>query len=1314
MKKLILPLLLLAAVFTVIAAPTDGESDPPVSPEHSDLWGESGALWTPGSSRLADFTGVGYLSGTVAIPDWPVGVNVTSFGAVPNDGIDDSQAFMDAIAACPDFHAVLVPNGRYTILQQIVPGRDNFVLRGEDMYGTVLHFPKYLNEIYIQEVGYGNPAYDDGSNGPRFNGMPKGFFRVEGGTHRSIENLSFEFREQRKMGHWEHKGAAAIAYEGDVVDSWIRNIYIRNADHAVMIGRSERLSVLNIIFDHFIGRPDIIGSGSSHRFVGHIALASHNAHSNLYHNIDIAGDYFHELDNNNVPQNNVISDWRGPAVNLHHHGGGARFNLYTNAYVGKGPGIGDLKTTQNSETHWRIYGDGLLDAPTDPANLANGHVFVGYHGNQGEIIDATRHFEVIDPALLQPQNIYLAQLAHPSINKPLPPGPPPPPPSPFTGDVIRMNPVEDTFTNASNPDTVQDPAAKAFTVGNDMFFKFDLNGLSLASIAKVRLRLSSSRLQNTPVELGVSSIDDDSWSDDTLTHTGRPAAVAQLDAISIDRDSFGQVLEFDVTPFVQAQWAGDKVVSLVVRKLSGNGAISSIRSSEMGLAPELVIEQVADPVSGAPSAPAGVKSHSLIGNIRLDWPDNPEPDVASYNVYRSSASADLALYAEPIATGLLSSDFLDVQDKHETGWDIGMMRDDQAYYYRVTAVDAHGYESESSLEIVGTAKGYADDNLPPAFNQDPVVLPHATQYASYAGSLVSSATDPEGDPLYFSKIDGPEWLQVSHDGTLSGTPLLGDTGTFQFTVQVNSLGSGRDEAIVEITVNPAAPDSPVDMDIVAGDAAVQLDWSHPSEGSAHFTFTVYRSSTAGGPYAEVASGLTVSAYADSGLANGTTYHYVVTATNASGESPPSEEVFATPLAGLVVMTNYVAGLLSEAGSWDAGLPVGKWGRVHVDATFDTTVALSGWTVLHTGGKLNKSGIGALQLANGTTWITEGPDAGTPSSFRGFTVAGGSSLILREGTLLTENNRDWKVQDAGSVLTVHGGTIHLGRSLQLSAGAVFAIHGGVINGNPGSGDLGVRNFASNGTFHFNGGTTTIHRLDLAGSNTRFHFGGSVPGSLTTTAFAGAFGSNSTLNFQPGSRMSLTVSGEDEWAAAKWAAGDLTYDGQGVATLGSWAAVTAPNGLGPRASFEYDSATETLVLSDPDGDGDDDGIEDAWEVLHFGSRQAINGAIDSDGDGDLDFFEYLYGSDPKDALSRGFRFQTEPGPGGVGHVVTWRTREEFSPGVNYRILVSTNLSSWNPLPGAHYSLQTATAGGMTDFELTLTFDYGTQVFLRLVGP
>lgn len=1308
MKKLIFPLFLLAVVFTAIASPGGGVS---AAPEYSDLWGENGGLWNPATSRLRNFTNAGYLSGSVAIPNWPVGVNVANFGAVPNDGIDDSQAFINAIAACPNNHAVFVPNGRYTILQQIVPARDYFVLRGEDMYQTVLSCPKNLNEIYIQEVGYLNPAYDDGANGPRHTGAPKGFFRVTGGTHRSIENLTFEFREQRKMGHWEHKGADAIHYGDNVTDSWVRNIHIKNADHGVMVDKPQRISFLNIVFDHYIGRPDIIGSSGIARFVGHIGMSMSGAQFCLYHNIDLRGNYSHDFDIINATKNCVVSNVTGTDVSLHHHGQGANLNLYTNVSVGTGPGISSLGTTQANETHWRIFGTDVLEAPTDPANLSNNHVFVGYESTQPEIIDATTWYEVIDPALLQPQNIYLAQLAHPSIDKPLPDGPPPSPP-PSTGDVIRINPVEDNFTKASAPDTVQDPSAKSLPVGENMYFKFDLNGLSLSTITKVRLRVSSVRFMNAPVGLAVSSINDDSWSDDTLTYTGRPAAVAQLDMIGVNENSTAQVLEFDVTPFVQAQWAADKVVSLVIARVSGNGALSGIRSSEMGLAPELVIEQVASSVPGAPSAPAAVKSFSLIGNVRLDWADNPESDVATYNVYRSTVSSGFSQYAEPIASGLVTSDFVDIQTSHNEGWDVGMMRDDVAYYYRVTAVDKHGYESESSLEIVGTAKGYTNSNLPPAFNPGPLVLPDATQYLSYTGTLAGRATDPEGDPLYFSKVDGPKWLSIAHDGTLSGTPLLGDTGTYQFTVQVNSLGSGRDEATVQITVNPSVPGAPVGMKIVPGDAGVQLDWSHGSEGSAYYTFKVYRSTTAGGPYTGVASGLTVSDYTDSGLTNGTTYYYVVTATNPSGESPPSVEVSATPVAGLAIMTNFLGGALSVPTNWDAGLPVGKWGRINVDATTDTLDTLNGWSVLHTGGSLPQSGLNALKLDGGTTWITEGPGATSSTGFRGFTVAGGSSFTLRKGTINTASGRDWTVTGAGSAIRVYGGTINLGRHLLLSSNGNFTINAGVINGNPSTGDMGVRNINSGGIFNFNGGTTTIYRIDLTGSNSTLNFGGSATGSLSATAFVGTFGANSVINFQPGSRMSLRVSGEDEWAAAKWAAADLTYNGQGVASLGSWAAVTAPNGLGPGVRFEYDSATETLRLTERDSDGDS--IDDSWEVLHFGSKEAIDGSLDSDGDGVLDFFEYLRGSDPKDPASRGFQITAKVDTEGSGTVFTWEVLQGFSLGTDYEAWLSANLSNWNRLSVGDYQINENTQGGVTTVKLRLTADAGPNAFLRLQQP
>ena len=134
----------------------------------SALWGTNGELWDPATSYLRDFTSVGYKNGNEAIPDWPIGVYVTDYGAVPNDDGDDSQAFIDAIAACPDNHAIFVPKGKYVIRQQIRPVRDNFVLRGEDMYETVLYFPQNLEEIY--PTVYHHFSY----------GYRGGFWHVEG------------------------------------------------------------------------------------------------------------------------------------------------------------------------------------------------------------------------------------------------------------------------------------------------------------------------------------------------------------------------------------------------------------------------------------------------------------------------------------------------------------------------------------------------------------------------------------------------------------------------------------------------------------------------------------------------------------------------------------------------------------------------------------------------------------------------------------------------------------------------------------------------------------------------------------------------------------------------------------------------------------------------------------------------------------------------------------------------------------------------------------------------------------------------------
>jgi fibronectin type 3 domain-containing protein len=61
---------------------------------------------------------------------------------------------------------------------------------------------------------------------------------------------------------------------------------------------------------------------------------------------------------------------------------------------------------------------------------------------------------------------------------------------------------------------------------------------------------------------------------------------------------------------------------------------------------------------------------------------------------------------------------------------------------------------------------------------------------------------------------------------------------------------------------------------------------------------VKRSTTSGGPYTNLATGIAGTTYTDTSAANGTTYFYVVTAVGAGGESGNSNEASATPTAPL--------------------------------------------------------------------------------------------------------------------------------------------------------------------------------------------------------------------------------------------------------------------------------------------------------------------------------------------------------------------------------------------------------------------------------
>ncbi len=744
--------------------------------ETSVLWGKNGEAWDPATSRLKDFSHVGYMKGDVPIPDWPVKVKVTDFGAVPDDLIDDSLAFLDAIAACPDRGAVFVPNGRYIIEQRIVPKRDYFVLRGEDMYKTVLYMPKYMNEIAIQEIGF--------TPGNRHNGAPKGFWRVTEGTHRSIETLTFEFREQRKMGHWEFKGADPIVYEGPVRDSWIRNIYMLNYDHGLHVG-GQYITAMNIVFDGGIRRPQPEGLG-----VGHMAIRGSGARFCLFHNMEVKKGVRHGFDLGGM-SDNVFSQIWGPRVQFDHHSQGAKRNLYTNINIGASQ-TGE-KNGSEKDTHWNFYGDRSMNPHTvmNERDYPDGHIYVGFNAGIKNMTDNRPEvwYEEIDNNLIHPKNLYLAQLAY--FRKPLPDDSMPKPPAPVYGDMVCVPASEQSFTHPHTPDMPLGQGAMFSKYPG--YIKFDLNGIKFRSIFKVRLRLTTKKVNNPSTTMSVHMLADDSWSEKQLTLNSRPAEGALIHAELLEGKPESQVFEIDVTSYVQEEWRKDKVVSFVV---FAGGSI--VYGSNAGMPPELVVEQVESPVPGAPAAPTGMNSESLIGNVRLDWSDSPEADVVAYNVYRSEKPGDIKYCGLPIAQNLMRSDHID----NDTwgNWNIGRMDPSKILYYRVTAVDSHGYESEPSEEFLGVALPHPDDTNQLATFNKPIELPQATAGVAYNVNISNEVSDRESDPLHFYKVSGPKWLNVGYDGTLSGTPDPRDVGKHKITIQVYSHG-GRDETNIDIVVN---------------------------------------------------------------------------------------------------------------------------------------------------------------------------------------------------------------------------------------------------------------------------------------------------------------------------------------------------------------------------------------------------------------------------------------------------------------------------------------------------------------------------------
>jgi hypothetical protein len=169
----------------------------------------------------------------------------------------------------------------------------------------------------------------------------------------------------------------------------------------------------------------------------------------------------------------------------------------------------------------------------------------------------------------------------------------------------------------------------------------------------------------------------------------------------------------------------------------------------------------------------------------------------------------------------------------------------------------------------------------------------------YTGSALNFApAHTTGTAVRWSLVaDQYGWYYIENPAAVVGNRRLKyDNGVFSMVSTTSTIDQNKWRFIVPYApVENAGPAAITGLVTTAGSTQVSLTWTASS--SADFSFyTVYRSTTPGGPYTLVATNLSAASYTNTALQNGNVYYYTVTATDLTGyESAQSTSSTATPV-----------------------------------------------------------------------------------------------------------------------------------------------------------------------------------------------------------------------------------------------------------------------------------------------------------------------------------------------------------------------------------------------------------------------------------
>jgi mono/diheme cytochrome c family protein len=355
--------------------------------------------------------------------------------------------------------------------------------------------------------------------------------------------------------------------------------------------------------------------------------------------------------------------------------------------------------------------------------------------------------------------------------------------------------------------------------------------------------------------------------------------------------------------------------------------------------------------SARPAAPANVTVVGGNGQLTITW--DPVANATSYDLfYRKLSGSNTADAVRAANANHDDGNFDQLVRNVSSPYVLTGLDANTTYLVRLRALNNNRSGPFSAPMTTATTSTMAPTPAAPAAPSG-VTATGGTQQVTISWPAVTGATSYN---LYWSTTTGVTTASGTKIGGVSSpavqTGLTDATTYFYVVTAVNSAGESAASAQVAATTlpagspPPAVPSAPTGLNATGGDNQVTLTWPAVSGAT---SYNVYRSTTTG---VTTANGTKVagvsSPFADTGLAASTTYFYIVTAVNGTGESSASAQASATTNAPAATAPAAPTGLMATGGTKQVTL---SWNLVAGATSYNLYWATASGVTIATGTKV---------------------------------------------------------------------------------------------------------------------------------------------------------------------------------------------------------------------------------------------------------------------------------------------------------------------------------------------------------------------------